>query len=115
AEVCYRRILQMQAKSIPALNSLTWLLATAPDEGVRDGEAALKVAKILEGSPVRNHPAIMDTVAAAYAAAGYFKVAVTMAERAIERGAGDEERAARIGERLQRYRAGEAWVRRAGE
>ena len=102
-------MLELQPKSIPALNGLAWLLATAPDEAVRNGEAAVAVARVLEGSPVRGHASILDTVAAAYAAAERFADAVTKADRAVQltERAGDRGRAAAMRARLERYRKGE--------
>ncbi|HVH19539.1 MAG TPA: hypothetical protein VNF72_14675, partial [Myxococcota bacterium] len=57
-------------------------------------------------------PGLLDTLGAAYAAAGRFKDAIAAAERAEELAStkGDTALRDRIRQRLVGYRAGEAWV-----
>jgi len=80
----YDAALKRNAKHVPTLNKRAWLLATCPDDKVRDGEAAMASArKACElAKPV--HYDYVDTLAAAYATAGYFGLAVTTAEEAIK-------------------------------
>lgn len=94
-----------------AANNLAWILATSPDstlrnppEAVRAAEAALRVRP--------DDPDLLDTLAAAYAAAGRYPEAIAAAERAeaIAAERGDDGLRERIGGRLARYRAGEPFV-----
>ncbi len=59
-----------------------WLLATARDESVRDGEEAVLLAQ--EAIRLDDKPLYHDTLAAAYAEVGRFEAAIAEAERAIE-------------------------------
>jgi tetratricopeptide (TPR) repeat protein len=91
--------------SAPRLG-LAWIRATAADAGLRDGAEAVRLA----GEAVRlggdDHPDALDTLAAAYAAAGRFEDAVATARRAAARARatpGLEELAPEIEQRLRRY------------
>jgi protein O-mannosyl-transferase len=67
------------------LDELAWLLATYPDSRSRDGTEAVRLAEracVLTERPV---PALLDTLAAAYAEAGDFPRAISTAEEALNR------------------------------
>jgi tetratricopeptide (TPR) repeat protein len=65
-------------------NDLAYLLATCPDEAVRDGPKAVRMARrIVEESDARD-PAYLDTLAVAYAETGDFERAVGTGRRALE-------------------------------
>ncbi len=61
---------------------LGWVLATAPDADVRDGENALLAAAKAIGIARVQTATMYDTVAAAYAEQGDFEMAVTSAKKA---------------------------------
>lgn len=94
-------------------NNLAWLLAThrdpavrAPDEAVVHGERAAALKD--------EDPAVRDTLAAAYAAAGRFDEAVATANLAARRAReeGQPELARAIEERRDFYRRGRTWIER---
>ncbi len=93
----------------PAMyHALAWLLATSPQDGLRDGPAAVRHAERaldLAGSP---DAAIMDALAAAYAETGDFVRAQEAASRALAAAtlAGDQAQAADIAARISLYAAG---------
>lgn len=64
-------------------NELAWLLATAPDDSLRDGAAALRLAQQLAYATDVPHPPVLDTLAAACAELGRFDEAVRHAQAAI--------------------------------
>jgi arylsulfatase A-like enzyme/Tfp pilus assembly protein PilF len=65
-------------------NSLAWLLATTPDERLRDGPKALELARRAAELTKFQNPTALRTLAAAYAETGDFNQAVQTAQRAIE-------------------------------
>jgi len=67
----------------PAANDLAWILATAPDDAVRDGAAAVKLAEQACRLPEHQTPERLDTLAAAYAEAGRIDPARSTLERAL--------------------------------
>jgi TPR repeat protein len=103
----------VEAGSTEARNALAWLLATTPDDTLRDGERAVGLIR-----PIALHTGQwqhLDTLAAAWAAAGDFETASAVAEVAIDAhrfsdSAGVESERAALTARLQRYRAGLAYI-----
>jgi tetratricopeptide (TPR) repeat protein len=67
------------------LDELAWLLATYPDSKSRDGTDAVRLAGHACDLTERRIPALLDTLAAAYAEAGDFPRAVSAAEEALNR------------------------------
>jgi tetratricopeptide (TPR) repeat protein len=67
------------------LDEIAWLLATYPDSKSRDGTEAVRVAEHACDLTERKIPALLDTLAAAYAEAGDFPRAIAAAEEALNR------------------------------
>jgi hypothetical protein len=67
------------------LDELAWLLATYPDSKSRDGAEAVRLAERACVVTERRVPALLDTLAAAYAEAGDFPRAIGAAEEALNR------------------------------
>jgi tetratricopeptide (TPR) repeat protein len=79
-----QKVLELDPKHIPAQNNLAWLLATCPDNSLRDGKRAVEVAQQAVQLSGGKSPEILDTLAAAYAEAGRFPEAVETAQRALD-------------------------------
>jgi tetratricopeptide (TPR) repeat protein len=62
-----------------------WLLATAPDDKVRNGDQAVQLAKKACELSESKEPAYLDILAAAYAEAGQWDDAIKSAKDAIEK------------------------------
>ncbi len=91
--------------------ALAWLLATCPDEEVRDGAEALSNVRIAQASlpPGASSFDMLDVLAAAHAEAGELEAAVEAARQALQiaRQQGRQKEAAAIQRRLQGYRDGQ--------
>ncbi|MBI5764184.1 MAG: tetratricopeptide repeat protein [Planctomycetes bacterium] len=70
--------------SISMSNAVAWLLATSPDDTVRDGRTAMEVATRCCQLTERKDPEILDTLAAAQAEAGQFDEAASTIRQALE-------------------------------
>ena len=83
-----KRVLKEGVAAAPGdmkmLNSLAMLLATCPDDAVRDGAESLRLAKQLDEKTNHAQPAILSTLAAAQAETGDFAAAVETATRALQ-------------------------------
>jgi Flp pilus assembly protein TadD len=107
------KCLQLAPRSTDGLNTLAWILATTPDPNLRNPADAVKYAtKVCEMLPDKSAP--LDTLAAAYAAAGNFPDAVKTAEKAAElaKASNDTELAGKIRQRVELYKSGQPYVRR---
>ena len=83
------------------LDKLAWLLATYPDSKSRDGTEAVQLAERACALTDRRIPALLDTLAAAYAEAGDFSRAISTIEEALNRArtSGDSD-AIKLSERI---------------
>lgn len=79
-----RTSLTLNPNHVPALNSLAWLLATRPMASSDIGNEALKHAQHAASLTERRNPAILDTLAAAYAQCGRFDEATDTAANALD-------------------------------
>jgi serine/threonine-protein kinase len=104
AEQLYLGALQAQANWLPACDSLARLLATCPDDEVRDGKRAIKYATTACEQTAWEDPFCQDTLAAAYAEAGQFEEAVRYQTRALETPALRDYVLPAAKERLELYR-----------
>jgi Flp pilus assembly protein TadD len=84
-------------------HNLARLLATTPD--VRDGDLALRLALEVRDRTGGRDPRVLDTLAAAYAAAGRMDLARETARQAVARARqlGDRDTASEIADHARRY------------
>lgn len=89
-------------------NDLAWLLATHPDDSVRNAVEAVQLAEEACQQTQNNSPDCLDTLAAAYAEAGEFPKAISQVERAAELAlaAGRSSQAEELLKRRDQYREG---------
>jgi protein O-mannosyl-transferase len=89
---------------VEAMNNAAWLLATDPT--ALDPARAVKLAERASGLTGQTNPAVLDTLAAAYDAAGRHVQAVTTAQLAVELAerSDDTDLAQQIRSRLAGYR-----------
>ncbi len=74
---------RLQPGDVQRLRETAWVLATSPQAPVRNGNEAVSLATRAVNLSGRNDPAILDTLAAAYAEAGEFDYAVAAERRAL--------------------------------
>jgi TPR repeat protein len=103
----YREALNRDGDHPAATNNLAWLLATSRDPNVRDPAGAVAHAEraALRGG---SDPRALDTLAAAYAAAGRYDDAVRVASSAREKTPDGSPLAVELESRLELYRSGRA-------
>ncbi len=103
----YTQALRNEPESTGIMNNLAWLIATHNKADFYDPKRAIDLAERACELTKYQAPSLMDTLAAAYAAAGNFTQAVRTAEKAVKLSvsAGKEKMADQIKARLKLYQA----------
>ena len=92
--------------NLPGVNTnLSWILATSPDQPWHDAAEAVRLAELACEQTRSQHPVALDTLAAAYAAAGRFRDAVETAQKArdLASATGQQSFARDVEQRLSLY------------
>ncbi len=107
----YREALRLNPNLAGALNNLAWVLVASPDDELRNGPEAVRLAERACELTHYGDPSLIDTLAAAYAECGRFPEAVTAEEKAeqLATAAGLWEVAAKNRQMLELYRAGKSY------
>ncbi|WP_442505951.1 tetratricopeptide repeat protein [Novipirellula sp. SH528] len=99
------------------LNNLAWVLATSPNDELRDGERAVKYGKRAAELTEFKEAHILSTLAAGYAESGDFEKAIQWSSKAVELGEkdvelGENEESVQINQlkqELENYRNNKPW------
>jgi len=107
----YREALRLRPNNPVPANAMAWMLSTNPDPAVRSGKEAVAVARFACQMTQYRDPAMLDTLAAAYAEAGRFADAVEIASKAVARAESmkDASLADQFRTRLSLYRSHRAY------
>lgn len=102
----FHEALRTAPRDAGLLKRLAWILATAPEDDVRNGEEALTIAR-LAVEATGGDAVSLDALAAAQAETGQFADAAATAERAIAtaESSGPADLVPELQDRLARYRA----------
>jgi tetratricopeptide (TPR) repeat protein len=92
------------------LNNFAWVLATSPDEKLRDGRRAVELATLACEATDYKEAHILSTLAAAHAETGDFETAVKWCRKAVERGKPDN--AEQLADELASYLEKKPWRER---
>jgi tetratricopeptide (TPR) repeat protein len=103
----YEQALNMRPKEPGLLNNLAWVLATSPDDKLRDGKRAIELAKL--GCEVTEYKEahILSTLAASYAESGAWDEAIKWSKKAVE--IGGEEIDDQLKKELASYEQKKPW------
>jgi tetratricopeptide (TPR) repeat protein len=104
----FQKALEIRPAYAGALNNLAWSLATSTEVSVRNGIRAVALAEQANQLSQGTNPAVLSTLAAAYAEAGRFPEAIATAEQAQQLAAqqGNPARAEVLGRHIKLYQAG---------
>jgi tetratricopeptide (TPR) repeat protein len=92
------------------LNNFAWVLATSPDDEVRDGERAVKLATKAVELTEEKQAHILSTLAAAYAETGDFEAARKWSQKSVD--LNDPEHAEQLAKELASYEDSKPWRER---
>jgi tetratricopeptide (TPR) repeat protein len=108
AATALARAVRLRPDDVPLLNRLGWILATVPDDGVRNGVEAVRLAERAVRLSERRDVESLDTLAAAYAETGRFDDAASAGTEALAlaRQKSDTAIIPELEQRLERYADG---------
>jgi tetratricopeptide (TPR) repeat protein len=106
AMVSFRKTLNIEPNSPPALSEMANILATSPDPNIRDTDKAIALAERAAELSKYKDAAVLETLAAGYAAKGQFDKAVTTAQTAMSLADADlnQELAEKLRRQLELYK-----------
>lgn len=104
----YRKLLATDAEDESALNNLAWMLATSPDDALRDGKAAIETARKAAELTEFKKAYILSTLAAGYAETGDFKTALEWISKA-EAVSDDPKQKKSLAEERKTYEGKKPW------
>jgi spermidine synthase len=108
---CYKEGIRCKPDWVLPLNNLAWIQATHSQARFRNPKEAVEHALRACELTRYKDPSVLDTLAAAYAAAGRFSDAVDTAEKALKLvPSSKKELAARIQDRLRLYKNGRSYI-----
>ena len=119
----YRSILKLAPEDPIISSRVAWILSTAPDETLRNGETAVPIAEKAAKSTNHTNPLVLDALAAAYAETGNFARAIEVASLGLKLVVADNNTsfAKKIESRIERYRkhqpyrSAETYVQKSNE
>jgi protein O-mannosyl-transferase len=79
----WRTALQINPQYTPALKNLAWVLATSPNDSIRNGAEAITLARKANHLCGGKDLIVLQTLAAAYAEGGQFSEAIITGEQAL--------------------------------
>jgi tetratricopeptide (TPR) repeat protein len=80
----FERALALNEEDDRLLNNFAWVLATTPDDALRDGKRSLELATKAAELTAHQTPHVLSTLAAAYAETGDFDSAKNWSQKAVE-------------------------------
>ncbi|MCC9603633.1 tetratricopeptide repeat protein [Stieleria sp. JC731] len=100
-----------ESRELPGiLNNYAWVLATSPEDSIRNGAKAVELATKAVELTDSSMPHILSTLAAAYAENGEFEKAIEWSTKAVETGKEqDHEQVDQLQEELDQYKTGKPW------
>jgi tetratricopeptide (TPR) repeat protein len=106
--------LKLNADDTGVLNNYAWVLATSPDDEVRDGRRAVELATKAVELTDEKEAHILSTLAAAYAETGDFEAARKWSQKSVDMQ--DPEHADQLSKELASYKENKPWrERQTGE
>jgi len=110
----YELALKLKPKDSGVLNNLAWVLATSPEDSVRDGKRAIELGTAACEATEYKQAHILSTLAAAYAEAEDWDNAVKWSQKAVEIDHNNEHQE-QIKKELESYQKKTKWREKQDE
>ena len=105
----YEEALKLDPEDTGVLNNLAWVLATSPDDAVRNSKRSLECGLKACELTKYEKPHILSTLAAGYAEKGDWETAIKWSGKAVELGAEEQNVDDQLKKELQSYKDKKPW------
>ena len=105
----YDEALKIDPEDTHVLNNLAWVLATSPEDGVRNAKRSIELGLKACELTKYEKPHILSTLAAGYAEKGDWETAKKWSAKAVEMGAKEEEIDSQLKKELESYEQKKPW------
>ncbi len=104
----FEAVLKAEPDNSGALNNLAWVLATSPDDKLRNGKRSIELGTRACEVTKYQLPHILSTLASGYAETGDFETAIKWSTKAVELG-DDKEIKEQLQKELESYKQKKPW------
>jgi tetratricopeptide (TPR) repeat protein len=105
----YEAALKLRPDDEGVLNNLAWVLATSPDDKVRNGKRSIELGTQAAKLGDYKQAHVLSTLAAGYAESGDFDSAQKWSQKAVDIGSDDEETNQQLKKELTSYQSKKPW------
>jgi tetratricopeptide (TPR) repeat protein len=105
----YEEALKIDPEDTHVLNNYAWVLATSPEDEVRNAERSIELGLKACELTKYEKPHILSTLAAGYAEKGDYAMAKKWSGKAVELGSKEEEIDSQLKKELESYEQGKPW------
>ncbi len=105
----YDEALKLDPEDTGVLNNLAWVLATSPDDPVRNAQKSIEMGLKACELTKYERPHILSTLAAGYAEKGDWELAKKWSAKAVELGAKDDDVDQQLKKELEGYKERKPW------
>jgi len=105
----YEEALKLDPEDTGVLNNMAWVLATSPEDGVRNADRSIELGTKACELTKYQKPHILSTLAAGYAEKGDFETAKKWSAKAVEMGAKEDDIDQQLKKELESYKERKPW------
>ena len=105
----YEKALSIDPKHTGVLNNLAWVLATSPEDNLRNPKRSIELATKACELTEYKEAHILSTLASGYAESGDWETALKWSTKAVEVGAQEAETSDQLKKELESYREKKPW------
>jgi tetratricopeptide (TPR) repeat protein len=105
----YEEALKLTPDDTGVLNNLAWVLATSPEDGLRNAERSIELGTKACELTKYERPHILSTLASGYAEKGDWENAIKWSSKAVELGAKEKDVSEQLQKELDSYKEKKPW------
>jgi tetratricopeptide (TPR) repeat protein len=105
----YEKALSIEPDNTGVLNNLAWVMATSPEEGVRNAKRSIELATKACELTEYKQAHILSTLASGYAESGDWETAIKWSSKAVEVGSDEAETVDQLKKELESYKEKKPW------